>query len=72
MTSPRRSQGRPVESVTLKVAFRADEKTSKKIRELFPSVRVRNGSAVLVIEGEGPREVAEKAKEALEKIRALG
>jgi hypothetical protein len=69
MTSPRRRQGKPVESVALKITFRADRETAAKIREKVPSAKFRQGSCEVRIEGEQPGEVAEKAREVLEKIR---
>ncbi len=71
LSSPRRKQGKPVESVALKITFRADRKTSKTIKGLVPSAVVRGGVCEVEIEGEQPAEVAEKAKAILEKIRPV-
>ena len=69
MTSPRRRPDRPIESVELKITFRADRATSARIKEVFPSAVLRNGACELRIEGEQPGEVADKARVALEKLR---
>ena len=69
MTSPRRSRDRPIESVALKIVFRADSETARKIKEKFPAAVVSGGSCVVRIEGEQPGEVAEKARAILEKLR---
>lgn len=71
MTSRRQRQDRPVESLALKIAFRADEKSAAKIRELIPEVRVRGGVCRVELEAEEPSEIAEKAREVLEKLRAV-
>lgn len=68
-TSPRRRQDRPIESVELKITFRADRETSAKIMQAVPSAVLRNGECVLTIEGEQPGEVAEKARVVLERLK---
>lgn len=70
MTSPRRRPDRPIESVALKVVFRASRETAERVREVVPSARFRQGSCEVKLEGETPGEVAEMAKAVLEKIRA--
>jgi hypothetical protein len=70
MTSPRRRPDRPIESVALKITFRADRTITSKIKELVPSAAVRGGVCEVKIEAEHPAEVAEKARAILEKIRA--
>ena len=69
MTSPRRSQDKPVESVALKITFRADKETTAKIKKGFPSARFRQETCEVKIEGELPGEVAEKAKILLDLVR---
>jgi len=71
MSSSRRRQDRPIESVELKITFRADRETSARIREAVPTVVLRNGACVLKIEGEQPGEVAEKARVVLERLRTV-
>ncbi len=71
MTSPRRSQGNPVESVELKITFRGDRETNGRIKELVPGAVVRGGVCEVRIEGGEPDEVAEKARAVLEKVRAV-
>ncbi len=71
MTSPRRRPDRPIESVALKITFRADRETTSKIKEAVPSARVRGGVCEVKIEGEQPSEVAATAKALLEKIRTV-
>ena len=60
---------RPIESVELKISFRADRETAEAIKRTIPSAVLRNGVCVLKIEGEQPADVAEKARGVLEKIR---
>ncbi len=68
-TSPRQRPDRPIESVALKITFRADRETTSKIKEVVPSARVRGGVCEVRIEAEQPSEVAARAKALLEKIR---
>lgn len=69
MTSPRRKRDRPIESVALKITFRAGKEASEKIRLQFPGAKVRGGVCEVRIEGERPGEVAEQAKVLLERVR---
>lgn len=71
MTSARRKPDRPIESVELRISFRADRATAETIRRVIPSAVLRNGVCVLKIEGEQPGDVADKAREILEKIRSV-
>ncbi|MDG6911297.1 MAG: hypothetical protein JRN18_03010 [Nitrososphaerota archaeon] len=71
MTSPRRRQDSPIESVRLKVTFRADRETAAKIAEKLPSAVVRGGRCVVSIEGKSPGEIAEKAKALLDQVRSV-
>ncbi|MDA4119810.1 MAG: hypothetical protein OK436_04400 [Thaumarchaeota archaeon] len=70
MTSRRPKQDRPIQFIELKIAFRADKKTTAAIRKSFPSAKFRNGLCEVKIESERPAEAAEKAGELLEKIRS--
>ncbi len=71
MSSHRRSPDRPIESVVLRVTFRADRDTIDRIREAVPSAVLKDGACEIVVRGGGPSEVAERAKEILEKVRAI-
>ncbi len=71
MTSPRRRHDGPIESVALKITFRADRETNVRIKELVPSAVLRRGVCEVKIEGEEPSEVAEKARLILEKVRTV-
>jgi hypothetical protein len=71
LTSPRRKPDRPIESVALKITFRADRETTAKIMEVIPGAVVRGGVCEVRIEAKEPGEVAEKAKLLLEKIRTV-
>jgi len=71
MTSPRRRQDRPIESVELRITFRADRATSKRIREVVPSALIREGGCEVRIAAKDPGEVAGRAKEILDKVRAV-
>ena len=68
-TSPKRRQPSPIESVALKISFRADRATAARVKQAVPWAVVRNGACELKIEGEQPGEVADKAREVLEKLR---
>jgi len=70
-TSPKQKPDRPIESVALKIRFRADGETGARIRELVPSAVVRRGVCEVTIEAEHPAEVAEQARILLEKIRTV-
>ena len=70
-TSPNRRQDRPIESVELKISFKASREAAARIREFFPSAVVRNGACVVTLKGEQPGEVGDKARELLEKVREL-
>jgi len=70
MSSRRQRQDRPIESLALKIAFRANRESAARIRELLPSVQVRGGVCRVVLEAKEPAEMAEKAREVLEKLRA--
>jgi len=71
MTSPRRRQDKPVESVALKITFRAGRETIARIREAIPSARVSGGVCHVSLEAKEPAEMAEKARVLLEKLRAV-
>ena len=72
MNSPRRKPDRPIQSVSLKITFRAGREEMAKIREAFPSAVARGGVCEVRIDAGQPAEVAEKARALLEKIRAAG
>lgn len=72
MTSPKPRRGRPIESVALKITFRADRETARRIREAVPSAILRGGVCEVRIEGELPSVVAQRAKELLDKVKAIG
>jgi hypothetical protein len=71
MTSRRPRPDRPIQFVTLEIAFKADKKITAAIKEAFPSASFRNGECEVKIGAERPTEVAEKARELLEKIRSV-
>ncbi len=71
MTSSHRRSDNPIESVELKITFRTDRATATRIKEAIPSVALKNGSCEVKVEGEQPGEVADKAREMLEKLRAI-
>ena len=68
---PRPRRGRPIESVELSVVFRTDRITAERIKDLVPSVNLRSSGCEVVIKGENPGEVAERAKEILDKVRTV-
>ena len=69
MNSRRQRQDRPIESLALKITFRADRESAARIRELLPSVQVRGGVCRVELEAKEPAEMAEKARVVLEKLR---
>jgi hypothetical protein len=71
LTSPRRRQDRPIQAVELRITFRADRATSRKIKEAIPSARIRVGGCEVRIAAQEPGEVADRAKEVLERVRAV-
>ncbi|HXW94462.1 MAG TPA: hypothetical protein VEJ19_01995 [Nitrososphaerales archaeon] len=71
MNSRRRRQDRPIESLTLKIAFRAEGESAARIRELLPRAQVRGGVCTVELEAKEPAEMAEKAREVLEKLRPV-
>ena len=71
MTSPRRRPDRPVESVSLKIAFRASTEEMARIKEAVPSAVVRDGVCEVRIDAERPEDATEKARVLLEKLRAV-
>jgi hypothetical protein len=72
MSSPKQRLGRPVESVELKLTFRADKETCHRIRKEIPSAVFRAGKCEVVIRGEVPTEVAKRAKMMLEAALSKG
>jgi len=71
LNSPRRRLDRPIESVELRISFRADRETSRKIRQAIPSAVLKGGVCEVRIQAETPSEMAEKAKGILESVRAI-
>jgi hypothetical protein len=71
MTSRRRKQDRPIESLALKITFRADRESAARIRELIPTAQIHGGVCRVVLDAREPSEMAEKAKEVLEKLRGV-
>jgi hypothetical protein len=72
LTSRRQRHDRPIESLALKITFRADSQAAARIRELLPTARVSGGVCRVELEATEPAEMAEKAKALLEKLRAVG
>jgi hypothetical protein len=69
MTSPRAREARPIRSVVLRVKLSADAATCSSLKERYPSARVKGGTFELTVEGEEPPEVAEKARELLNRFK---
>ena len=70
MTSPRRRQDRPIESVSLKVTFRAGEEETNRIRKAVPSASLRRGVGEIRIDTEEPAEMADRTRAILKKLKA--
>jgi len=71
LTLARRRPDRPIESVELRISFRADRATAEATKLAVPTAVLSNGVCILKIEGEQPGDVADKAREVLEKIRGV-
>jgi len=69
MSSRRRRRDRPIESLALKITFRADRDSASRVKRLIPSARVSGGVCRIELEAKEPAEMAEKAREVLEKLR---
>lgn len=69
MRSPRQGRDRPIESVELKLTFRADRELLDRILKKFPSAVLRQGACEVVIRGEAPADVADRVKEMLDAFR---
>lgn len=69
MSSRRPRRDRPIESLALKITFRADRESAQRIREQVPSAQVRGGVCTVQLEATEPAEMAGKAREVLEKLR---
>jgi len=71
LTSRRQRQDKPIESVALKITFRADRESAARIRELIPTAQIRGGVCSVELEAMEPAEMAEKAREVLDKLRGV-
>lgn len=71
MTSRRQGQGRPIESLALKITFRADRESAARIKEQIPAAEIDGGICRVELEANDPAEMAEKAREVLEKLRGV-
>jgi hypothetical protein len=71
MNSRRQRQDRPIESLALKITFRASRESAARIRELIPAARIGGGVCRIELEAKEPSEMAEKAREVLEKLRGV-
>jgi len=71
MNSRRQRQDRPIESLALKIRFRVARESGAKIRELIPTAHIKGGVCSVELEAEEPSEMAEKAREVLEKLRGV-
>jgi hypothetical protein len=69
MTSPRRKQGKPIESVELKIGFRADRKTLLRIKKAVPEAEWRKGEIEVKLSGAEPARMADQTKELSDRVR---
>ncbi len=69
MTSRRQRQDKPIESLALKITFRTDRESAARIREVLPDAHLRGGVCTVELEAKEPSEMAERAREVLEKLR---
>ena len=72
MKPRRRRQGSPIESVSIRITFRADKDSLARLLESVPGARVKGSACEVLIEGGGPQEAADEAKALLDRIRAVG
>ncbi len=70
MTSRRQRQSKPIESVELRISFKTDKATAERIRAAVPSAIPRAGGCEVIVTGDRPGEVAEKARVILAKLKA--
>jgi len=68
MTSARR-RDEPIESVKLEVSLRTDRATAERVREAFPTARIRAGRCELTLEGVNPGELAESMRILADRLR---
>ena len=71
MNSRRQRQDRPIESLALKITFRTDRESAARIKERIPTAQIRGGTCRVELEANEPSEMAEKAREILEKLRGV-
>ncbi len=71
MKSRRQSPDNPVESVELRVSVKTDRVTARRIKRLFPSAKLKQGTCEIMLTGERPDELAAKAGEMLEGLRSV-
>jgi hypothetical protein len=71
MTSPRRKQGSPIESVSLTITFRTTKERASQIRKVIPSTRYKSGTCEVKIATDTPTEAESMAKDLLEKVREI-
>lgn len=71
MTSRRQRQDRPIESVELTITLKADRELARRIKEEIPSSVVKGWGCEVRIEAQQPAEMVKKARDVLEKLRAI-
>jgi len=71
LNSRRQRQDRPIESLTLKITFKADGESAARIRVLIPNARISRGVCKVELKAEEPSVMADKAREILEKLRGI-
>ncbi len=71
MTSRRRRQSKPIESVELRISFRTDRITAGRIKAAIPSAVLKAGGCEVTVGGEQPGEVAERARAMLDKLKMV-
>jgi hypothetical protein len=65
----RQKQGKPIESVELKVIFRADRKTLLRIKTAVPEATWKEGKLEMSVKGEGQTKVLEETKSLSDRVR---
>jgi len=69
LSSPRRKQGKPIQSVALKVGFRADRRTLLRIKKAVPEAKWQREELEASLASAGPAEMGDKTKELSDRVR---
>jgi hypothetical protein len=71
LSSSRRSQDNPIESVELRVKLRLAKGVADQLALKFPEGVVKGGGFEIVFRGKGPSDIEQRAKDLLEALRRV-